>query len=173
MRSWSARVRKRERLDVTIRQIDALGVQGTVQTVAMRPDMTFRYRFSIQNTGRVPITIVDAGSQQPQDISTKVVSANPAVESSQGSDGFGPFAPFRLAPGQVAALTMHVHVASDVCYLKGTATVWYQEPVTYRVLGITRHAEVPTGTEIRLEVRSDGEEAVLEHERWPVEDRYR
>jgi hypothetical protein len=138
-------------LNVTIRQIDALGVQGTVQTVPMRPDMTFRYRFSIENTGRLPITIVDVGSHQPQNISTTVVSADLSMESSPESDGFGPFAPFRLAPGQVAGLTMQVHVASDVCNAKGTATVWYQEPVTYRVLGITRHAEVPTGTEIRLE----------------------
>jgi len=138
-------------LHVQIRQIDALGVQGTVQTVPMHPNMTFRYRFSIENTGRLPITIVDAGSRQPQDISTKVVAANLSMSSSPGSEAFGPFAPFRLAPGDVAGLTMQVHVAATACSAKGTATVWYQEPITYRVLGITRHAEVPTGTEIRLE----------------------
>jgi hypothetical protein len=138
-------------LHVQIRQIDALGVQGTVQTVPLRPDMTFRYRFSIENTGHLPITIVDAGSRQPQDISTKVVAANLSMESSPGSAAFGPFAPFRLEPGDVAGLTMQVHVTATRCDVKGTATVWYQEPVTYRVLGITRHAEVPTGTEIRLE----------------------
>jgi hypothetical protein len=138
-------------LDVTLRRIDALGTRGTVQSVAMRPNMTFRYRFSIQNTGRLPVTIVDAGSPQPQGISTKVVSANLSTGPSPGSSGFGPFAPFRLAPGQVAALTMQVHVAADVCTAKGTGSLWYEEPVTYRVLGITRHANVPTGTEIRLE----------------------
>jgi hypothetical protein len=135
----------------TIRQIDALGVRGTVQTVAMTPNMVFRYRFSLENTGRLPITIVDAGSRQPQDISTKVISANLSMATSPSSEGFGPFAPFRLAPGQVAGLTMQVRVAPNVCDAKGTATVWYQEPVTYRVLGVTRHADVPTGTEIRLE----------------------
>jgi hypothetical protein len=138
-------------LRVTTRQIDALGVRGTVQTMPMVPNMTFRYRFSIANTGQLPVTIVDAGSQQPQDISTKVVAANLSMAASTGSDGFGPFAPFRLAPGETAGLTMQVDVAADVCYASGTATVWYEEPITYRVLGIMRHADVPTGTEIRLE----------------------
>lgn len=138
-------------LHVTRRQIDALGVTGTVQTVPMRPDMTFRYRFSIENTGALPITVLDGGSHEPQGISTTLVSANPALESAFGRGTFGPFAPFRLAPGQAAALTMQVHVPADACYANGSSAVWYEEPLTYRVLGVTRHADVPTGTEIRLQ----------------------
>jgi hypothetical protein len=139
-------------LHVTHRDVDALGVRGSVQTVQMRRDMTFRYRFSITNTGPVPITIVDAGSQDPQQISTRLVAAKPVLMAPPGPDrGFGPFAPFRLAPGQVAGLTMQVHVAPDVCYIRGSSATWYQEPMSFRVLGITRHTVVNTGTEIRLE----------------------
>jgi hypothetical protein len=139
-------------LHVTHRDVDALGVQGSIQTVPMQRDMTFRYRFSITNTGPVPITIVDVGSQDPQQISTKLVAAKPALLAAPGpAEGFGPFAPFRLGPGEVAGLTMQVHVAPDVCYMQGSFAAWYEEPMTFRVLGITRHTVVNTGTEIRLE----------------------
>jgi len=137
-------------LHVTTRKIAALGVTGTVQTVPMRPDMTFRYRFSIENTGGLPITVVDAGSHERQGITTTLVSANPALDTPGGPGTFGPFAPFRLPPGQAAALTMQVHVPADACYARDSYAVWYEEPLIYRVLGITRHAEVSTGTEIRL-----------------------
>jgi hypothetical protein len=117
----------------------------------MQRDMTFRYRFSITNTGPVPITVVDAGSGDTQQISTHVVEATPSLPTSSRPEGFGPFAPFRLAPGHVAGLTMQVHVAADVCYSQGTSATWYEEPLTFRVFGITRHTVVNTGTEIRLE----------------------
>ncbi|MFL5789886.1 MAG: hypothetical protein ACJ76A_00140 [Actinomycetota bacterium] len=138
-------------LDVTRRTIDAFGATGTVQSVQMRRDMTFRYRFSITNTGPLPITILDVGSQAPRGISSTVVAAKPSLATPAGSKGFGPFAPFSVGAGQTAGLTMQVHVAQDVCYPAGSDAAWYTEPVTYRVLGITRHAEVPMGTEIRLE----------------------
>ncbi len=138
-------------LHVTHRDVDALGVKGSVQTVPMQRDMTFRYRFSITNTGPVPITVVDAGSEDPQQISTKLVAAKPMLMAAPGpAERFGPFAPFRLAPGEVAGLTMQVHVAPDVCYMQGSFAAWYEEPMTFRVFGITRHTVVNTGTEIRL-----------------------
>jgi hypothetical protein len=139
-------------LHVDRRDVDALGVRGTVQSLPMIRGMTFRYRFSITNTGRLPITIVDAGFPQPQGISTQVVGADPSLLGNpEPTSGFGPFAPFRLQPGGVAGLTMQVNVARDACYERGSFASWYQEPVTYRVLGLTRHTTVDTGTEIRLE----------------------
>jgi hypothetical protein len=138
-------------LHVTQRTVDALGVAGTVQTRAMRPDMTFRYRFSVTNTGRLSVTIVDAGADTPRGISTKVVAADPSVPAAAPSGGFGPFTPITLSPGQTATLTMQVHVAPDACSLAGSSAAWHTEPITYRVLGVTRHAEIATGTEIRLE----------------------
>jgi len=139
-------------LHVERRDVDALGVKGIVQSLPMIRGMRFRYRFSITNTGRLPITIVAVGFPQPQDISTHVVRAEPALlNGSEPASGSGPFAPFRLSPGGVAALTMQVDVARDACSMQGSFASWYQEPVTYRVLGITRHTTVDTGTEIRLE----------------------
>ena len=138
-------------LDVTTRNVDALGASGSVQIVQMRPNMSFRYGFSITNTGRLPISIVDAGSPGQQAISTKLVEANLSLERASGPDGFGPFAPFRLGPGETAGLMMRVRVSAQPCYGPGSFTTWYQEPVTFRVVGVTRHATVDTGTEIRLE----------------------
>jgi hypothetical protein len=135
---------------VTTRDVDALGTTGRVQTLQMRPGMTFRYGFSITNTGRVPITIVNAGSTGQQDVSTTLVEANLSLERAPGLKQFGPFAPFGLGPGETAGLMMQVRVSPHACSGKGSSTTWYEEPVTYRVFGITRHAEVPTGTEIRL-----------------------
>jgi hypothetical protein len=139
-------------LHVTHRDVDTLGVQGSVQIVPMQRDMTFRYRFSITNTGPVPITVVDVGSEDPQQISTKLVAAKQIPMAPPGpAGGSGLSAPFRLAPGEVAGLTMQVHVAADVCYMQRSFAAWYEEPMTFRVLGITRHTVVNTGTEIRLE----------------------
>jgi hypothetical protein len=137
-------------LGVTTRDVDALGTTGRVQTLPMRPGMAFRYGFSITNTGRVPITIVTAGSPGQQDVSTTLVAANLSLERAPGLKQFGSFAPFTLGPGQTAGLMMQVRVATHACSGNGSATTWFEEPVTYRVFGITRHAEVPTGTEIRL-----------------------
>ena len=167
-------------LDVTRRTIDAFGATGTVQSMQMRRNMTFRYRFSITNTGPLPITILDVGSQAPRGISSTVVAVSTASSRSSADSGVGsvlsrismPGSPplrrldrrgvlglgspvggvaFSVGAGQTAGLTMQVHVAQDVCYPAGSDAAWYTEPVTYRVLGITRHAEVPMGTEIRLE----------------------
>ncbi|HEX3299349.1 MAG TPA: hypothetical protein VHW68_04485 [Actinomycetota bacterium] len=139
-------------LHVERRDVDALGVTGTVQSLPMIRGMVFRYRFSITNTGRLPITIVDAGFPQSQGISTHAVQASPSLVQNPGAgSGFGPFAPFRLSPGDVAGLTMEVTVPRDACSAPGSFTSWYQEPVTYRVLGVVRNATVETGTEIRLE----------------------
>ena len=138
-------------LDVTTRNVDALGASGSVQIVQMRPKMEFRYGFSVTNTGRLPITIVDAGSPGQQAISTTLVEVNFSLERASGTKGFGPFAPFRLEPGETAGLMMRVRVSGQPCYGPGSFTTWYQEPVTYRVFGVTRHATVNTGTEIRLE----------------------
>jgi hypothetical protein len=139
-------------LRVERRDVDALGVTGTVQSLPMIRGMVFRYRFSLANTGRLPVTIVDVGFPQPHGISTHVVRANPSLlDDTRAGSGYGPFAPFRLPPGSVAGLTMEVDVARDACSAPGSFTSWYQEPVTYRVLDVTRHATVDTGTEIRLE----------------------
>jgi hypothetical protein len=149
MSAGTARYAIAERgLHVTHRDVDALGIQGSVQTMPMQRDMTFRYRFSITNTGPVPITVVDVGTGDTQQISTHVVQAKPSLLT---SEQWGPFTPFRLAPGEVAGLTMQVHVAANVCYIQGTSATWYEEPLTFRVFGITRHTVVNTGTEIRLE----------------------
>ena len=138
-------------LDVTTHGVDALGTSGSIETVQIRPHLTFRYGFSITNTGRVPITIVGAGSSGQQGISTKLVEANLSLDRAPGPKQFGPFAPFRLGPGASAGLMMQVRVSGHACYGPGSSATWYQEPVTYRVLGVTRHATVDTGTEIRLE----------------------
>ena len=119
--------------------------------------MTFSYRFSIKNDAPVPVTIVDVGlHRSDDDISIRPVRAKPDLFTGTGpSAGFGPFEPFVIAAGSEAAVEVEVHVARDVCYLAHSfASVW-QLPVSYRMLGLTRHSLVDTGIELRLEGTSE------------------
>ena len=46
---------------------------------------------------------------------------------------------------------MEVRLGNDACLDRSGFTLWSSEPVTYRILGITRHSDVETGIEIRIE----------------------
>jgi hypothetical protein len=66
------------------------------------------------------------------------------------AEGFVPFHPFQLGPGQQSGLEMEVRLADDYCFASGTSLSWYQEPISFRLLGIDHRADVGTGTEIEL-----------------------
>ena len=140
-------------IDVVHRSVDALGVSGSVQTLEMRRGMTFTYRFSIENGAPVPVTVLDVGRQgSDEEISIRPIRAKPELFADPGpSAGFGPFEPFVIPAGSAAGIEVQVHVARDVCYQAHSfASIW-ELPVTYRILGLTRHSLVDTGTELRLE----------------------
>jgi hypothetical protein len=137
---------------VVRRNVDALGVSGSVQTVEMRRGMRFAYRFSIRNAADVPVTIVDVGTHDGNgDIVVRPLRANtePLIDQ-RLTGGFGPFEPFQLAPGAEAAIAVEVHVGADACYASNTFAGIWELPVTYRIFGVTRHSWVDTGTEVRL-----------------------
>ena len=135
-----------------VRNVSAMGVTGSVQTITVKPGMRFRYRFSLRNDGPVPITITDVGDGAGVGVSRTVVAARPDLFAGGGpARGFEPFEPFALAAGAEAGLEMLVEVSTDVCIGgRGAFASWYSEPVTFAVAGITRHVDVSTGTEIRL-----------------------
>jgi hypothetical protein len=140
-------------VDVVHHSVDALGVSGSVQTVAMRRGMTFSYRFSIKNGAAVPVTIVDLGLDRSEDeISIRPTKAKPDLFAQPGpSAGFGPFEPFVLAAGSEAGLEVEVHVPHAVCFAPHSfASIW-ELPLTYKIVGVTRHSLVDTGMELRLE----------------------
>jgi len=64
-------------------------------------------------------------------------AANPYVAGTPRT--VSPFAPFRLSPDDEAFIEMEVQVADDACLGRHTFTEWYEEPVTYTLLGIMRH----------------------------------
>jgi hypothetical protein len=100
------------------------------------------------------VTIKDIGMKGGA-ITTRVVAVNPhPYENGGPSRGFMPFAAFRLDPRQEAVIEMEAQVAANSCMEGPGYTSWFQEPITYSILGITRHSLVETGTEIRLESAS-------------------
>jgi len=139
-------------LHATYSDIDALGVSGRVIRIPAAPGLVFRYRFTVANTGSLPVTIIDAGSgAQPSSVSTSVVAMKPnMLIGGAVAEGFVPFRPFRLGPGQQSGLEMEVRLADDYCSARGTFLSWYQEPISFRLFGIDRRADVETGTEIEL-----------------------
>jgi hypothetical protein len=139
-------------LHATYGDIDALGVSGRVIRIPAAPGLVFRYRFTVTNAGSLPVTINDAGSRaQPSAVSRSVVAMKPNMSVGGAvAEGFVPFHPFQLGPGQQSGLEMEVRLADDYCFAPGTSLSWYQEPISFRLLGIDRRADVGTGTEIEL-----------------------
>lgn len=135
-----------------VRDVSAMGVTGSVQTIEAKPGMRFHYRFSLRNDGPVPVVITEVGAGAIAGVTSTVVGAKPDLYArGEPSRGFGPFEPFTLAPGAEAGIEMLVVVPTDLCLAgHGGFESWYAEPITFTIGGITRHADVPTGTEIRL-----------------------
>jgi len=141
--------------DVTVRSVEALGVSGTIQTVQTHPGQTFTYRFSIHNDGRVPVQIVDVGGETSHGsiVTRRAVRMEPDLTSDPDPNtGFEPFAPFTLGSGQEAGIEMLVTIGNGTCFHEPGQPYlgWYLESVTYKVLGITRHGWLDTGSEIRV-----------------------
>ena len=139
-------------LHATYSDIDALGVSGRVIRIPAAPGLVFRYRFTVANAGSLPVSITDAGSRaQPSAVRTSVVAMKPNMSVGGAvAEGFVPFHPFQLDPGQQSGLEMEVRLADDYCSATGTFLSWYQEPISFRLLGINRRANVESGTEIEL-----------------------
>jgi len=141
--------------DVTVRSVEALGVSGTIQTVQTHPGQTFTYRFSIHNDGRVPVQIVDVGGETGHGsiVTRRPIRMEPDLTSDlDPNTGFEPFAPFTLGSGQEAGIEMLVTIGNGTCFHEPGQPYlgWYLESVTYKVLGITRHGWLDTGSEIRV-----------------------
>jgi hypothetical protein len=140
------------RVDVTVRHVDAFGSTGMINTVPIQRGTVFRYTITIRNDGRVPITILDAGWPSDEMLPRHVVAMKPDLYADGGrvDTGFVAFEPFELRPGVEAGLRMEVRVTEEACYDPGGSASWFSEPITYRILGITRHSDVETGLELRL-----------------------
>jgi hypothetical protein len=136
-------------VDTSTHDVDAFGVSGKVNSVHVDPGTTFRYDVTITNSGSFPATIEDIATDGGP-ISRRVVAfaANPYYGGEPRT--LTPFQPFRLAPDQFAFIEMEVHVGDDACLDRTAYTLWSTEPVTYKILGITRHSDVDTRTEIRV-----------------------
>jgi hypothetical protein len=115
--------------------------------------MQFRYRFSVRNDGPLPLTITDVGTGGTAGISRSVIAAKPDLYlGGSPARGYAPFEPFTLAPDAEAGIEMLVKVPADICIDgHGGAESWYAEPITFEFVGIVRHVEVDTGTEIRMD----------------------
>jgi hypothetical protein len=132
------------------RFVQAFGVSGLVNTVRVAPGSTFRYDVTISNDGSLPVTITEIGTPEGGDISRRVIAV--AYDHYPGGTPRAtvPFSPFRLEPGSDAFIEMEVRLSDDTCLDRGGYYLWDSEPVTYKILGITRHSDVGTGTEIRV-----------------------
>jgi hypothetical protein len=134
-----------------VQEVDAFGVKGLVFQIPARRAMVFRYSFSILNDGAVPIDIEAIGWQGGGPMQTAAVAFNSDIDRGGSTDaGAEPFQPFRLAPGADAGIEMQVTLGPDVCLDRGGSLTAYQEPVTFRVLGITRHESVTTGVQLEI-----------------------
>lgn len=144
-------------VEASSRSVGAFGVTGVVNTVRVaEKGSTFRYTVAIRNDGSLPVTIEDVGglidpATREDTITRHAVGMNIDSIAEHGPPAdFFPFAPFRLDPGQEAALEMEVYVGKQACLDRAPTWFWFEEPVTYRILGITRHSMVPTGMELRI-----------------------
>jgi hypothetical protein len=134
----------------TSRYVNAFGAFGLVNTVRVNPGASFRYDVTITNEGSFLVTITEIGIPQGGQISRRAVAV--AFDHYPGGTprALVLFSPFRLEPDADAFIEMEVRVGDDACLDRDGYMVWSSEPVTYKILGITRHSDVNTGTEIRV-----------------------
>jgi hypothetical protein len=139
------------RPDVRETDVDSFDITGIVFAVPTGREARFRYRFSIRNTGPVGVTIerIEASDRESASgLDRRAVRVDP--EPYVGSpDALDPWHPFSLAPGDEAVVEMEA-TYEGMCMRRGDAVSWNREPVTFSVLGLTRHEDVMVGVEVRF-----------------------
>jgi hypothetical protein len=145
-----------DRTDVKIVRVDAFDMRGTVFTVPTGRTATFRYRLSISNSGPVAVRIdsigTSAGSVGAGSLTRRAVEVIPDPWRSSGPIGFTseePWHPFTLAPGREAVVVMEAEYHGR-CMQRGDSVSWFREPVTYSIFGVSRHADLQAGVEVRF-----------------------
>jgi hypothetical protein len=138
------------RPDVTEIDVDAFDISGHVFKVPVGRDARFRYEFSIRNDGPVSVVIEDVGAQGgggSSRLGRRAVLVLP--DAHEGPRTYGRWHPFSLAPGQEATIQMEA-VYEGRCLERDSGMTWNSEPVTYSVLGLTRHEDIMVGVEVRF-----------------------
>lgn len=138
------------RSDVRQIEIDAFDLSGYVFEVPTGRAATFRYRFSIRNDGPFAVTIRHVAAHDgdgPARVTRRAVRIDTAPLS--GPIAYQPWHPFTLDPGDEATLEMQA-TYEGMCMARGDALSWNREPVTFSVLGVTRHEDVMVGVEVRF-----------------------
>jgi hypothetical protein len=140
------------RSDVREIDIDAFDISGVVFEVPVGRDGRFRYRFSIRNDGPVPVTIRQIGSSGPWGGDPQLGRRAMRLVADASAGTASPFErwhAFSLAPGREALIEMEA-VYHGRCMQRGDGVSWSWEPLTFSILGVTRHDDVPVGVEVRF-----------------------
>jgi hypothetical protein len=141
------------RRDVKEVDVDAFDMRGTVFTVPTGRTATFRYRFSILNGGPVAVKINDIGSPPGDgDLTRHAIRVIPDVWADDGVIGpppEEPWHPFMLRPGGEAVVVMEA-AYDGRCMHRADDVSWYWEPISFSILGVSRHAYLESGVEVRF-----------------------
>jgi hypothetical protein len=117
------------------------------------PDLTFTYRFSISNDSPVPITVTAIGSSASDQEASQLTRVPVrmqlnVLDPTSTETHWEPFGSFDLDPHREAAIEMRATVQR--CLASESAVDWGTEPVTFKVLGITRHVDFQPNVQIDL-----------------------
>jgi hypothetical protein len=140
------------RSDVRQIDIDAFDVSGVVFEVPVGREGRFRYRFSMRNDGRFAVTIRQIGFTGPWGGDSRLGRRAVGFVADAYAGARSPFErwhAFSLAPGREALIEMEA-VYHGRCMQRGDAVSWSWEPVTFSILGVTRHEDVLVGVEVRF-----------------------
>ena len=138
------------RSDVRVTEVDAFDISGVVFDVPVGRRSTFRYRFSIRNDGPFPVTIRSIGTSSDRgdgSLGRRAVRVRP--DAYAGALAYEPWHAFSVAPGDEAIVEMEAAYHGR-CLSRGDALSWNREPVTFSMLGLTRHEDVMVGVEVRF-----------------------
>ena len=141
------------RPDVKQVDVDAFDMRGTVFTVPTGRTATFRYRYSILNDGLVPVRIDEIGTPPEEaDLTRHAIRVIPNVWA-EGADSLPsseePWHPFTLPPGGEAVIVMEAEYHGR-CLQRGDFVSWFWEPVSFSIFGVSRHADLESGVEVRF-----------------------
>jgi hypothetical protein len=132
--------------------IDSFDISGVVFEVPVGREGRFRYRFSIRNDGPLAVTIRQIGYADPDGGNSRFERRAVGLLADASGGTASPFDrwhSFSLPPGQEALIEMEA-VYHGRCLRRGDAMGWNKEPVTFSILGVTRHEEIGVGVEVRF-----------------------
>ena len=118
------------------------------------------YAYSLTNRGSRAVTILQppAIGAAPHELSMVRLDSiwmSPKLDACCDPFHVVPFRPFELPPGHARVVAVRLRFTNCRGWDSHSSETWGRQPITFRVFGVTRHAQVDLGVTIQVESPPD------------------